>query len=64
MKLLDKETYKSFNDLYLFLTPKEAKEVSQKLKILINHSKDNYIKIHEEDSKKQLSKEIIIKILK
>lgn len=62
MKILDKESNTTFNDLYLFLTRKEATELSNEFQKILKNPKKNFINLKGEDVNGELTKLISIRI--
>lgn len=62
MKITNKKTGFIINDLFLYLNPKEAKELSSEFQKLLDNPREYIINIPGEDHLGKLSKIISIKI--
>lgn len=62
MELIDKESEKNFKELYLFLTPKEAKQLTNEFQKLLENPMKYIVNVKGEDLNGKFTKEIFIKI--
>jgi len=62
MKLIDKETRISFNDLYLYLNRKEASELTNEVKKLLDNPLGYTASVLGENVNGKLTKKITIRI--